>query len=84
VSTDITTLLTEGRVTFSYRKTDGTTRKATGTTRNDLIPEDKRAETTQDANSQTVAYYDEGKSAWRSFRRENLDAATVEAEAVAV
>lgn len=71
---NIVTALNEGRVTFTYRKSDGTTRKATGTTKTDLIPESARAST--DANTPTsaqVRYYDLDRNGWRSFVRANLD-----------
>lgn len=65
-------MLSEGRVTFTYTKADGTVRQATGTTKSDLIPESARATATNTPESTVITYYDLGKSAWRSFRRENL------------
>lgn len=75
---NITNMLSEGRVTFSYQKADGSVRQATGTTKLDLIPEGPDRATAQNtAESAVIAYYDLDKSGWRSFRRENLREGTV-------
>lgn len=68
----IVQMLTEGATSFSYTKTDGSTRKATGTLNPDLIPENKRAGSTQPADATTVAYYDLDANDWRSFRKDSL------------
>lgn len=82
--TDIVTALNEGVVSFTYKKSDGTTRQATGTTKTDLIPEGKRPTTDRNTpSSQTISYYDTGKSDWRSFSRSALDVNSVKSEATA-
>ena len=75
--TNIVTALNEGRVTFTYRKADGTTRKATGTTNNSLIPAAAQATSTNTDASAQVRYYDLDRNGWRSFVRANLDEASV-------
>jgi hypothetical protein len=81
---NIVTALNEGRVTFTYRKADGTTRQATGTTKTDLIPESVRGKTNPNTEtSATVRYYDLDRNAWRSFTRAALNENSVQAEAAA-
>lgn len=60
--------LTEGSVSFKFRKIDGTIREATGTLMNDLIPEDERSTVVPADDAATVAYYDLDAKGWRSFR----------------
>lgn len=79
MSKNISSMLSEGRVTFSYTKTDGTIRQATGTTKTDLIPEADRSTATNTDESAVIAYYDLGKNGWRSFRRENLKTDSIQA-----
>lgn len=82
--TDIVTALNEGVVSFTYKKSDGTTRQATGTTKTDLIPEGKRPTSNRNtAESQTISYYDTSKQDWRSFSRSALDTSSVKTEATA-
>lgn len=82
--TDIVSALNEGVVSFSYKKSDGSTRTATGTTKTDLIPEGKRPSTDRNtAESQTISYYDTEKQDWRSFNRSSLDTSSVKTEAAA-
>ncbi len=64
--------LAEGEATFSFRKSDGTTRTAKGTTKVDLIPEGSRAASAPAANAPTVAFFDLDANEWRSFRRDSL------------
>lgn len=80
---NIDTLLNEGRVTFTYRKADGSLRQASGTTNANLIPESARAATSNTEESNQVRYYDLGSNGWRSFTRDALDASSVKAEATA-
>jgi hypothetical protein len=82
--TNIVTALNEGTVSFSYRKADGSTRKATGTTKADLIPESDRASSNANTDtSEQVRYYDIDSKGWRSFSRSALDQNSVKTEAAA-
>lgn len=63
--------LTEGSVSFKYRKADGSTRAATGTLNLDLIPTDKRPAAIK-TDGPSVPYYDTDANGWRSFRRDAL------------
>jgi hypothetical protein len=70
--------LHSGIVTFTFRKKDGTERKAVGTTKIELVPEafrpkQKEASTTQEiGKSSTQTYFDVEKNAWRSLQKESL------------
>ena len=67
--------LGQGEVTFYYQKEDGSTRKAIGTLRHDLIPLPPReAYTTKeyDDDKLTFVYYDLQKKGFRSFRASKL------------
>ena len=78
--------LQNGIYRFSYFKTDGSIREATGTLNMELIPEDKHPKginSTKGAlNSEALnrsepapgvfTYYDLEKKAWRSFKCENF------------
>lgn len=67
--------LQEGIVTFSYRKTNGEDRVATGTTKMSLVPEDKRPQNNnanEYSSGMTQKYFDIEKNAWRSLRKDNL------------
>lgn len=64
--------LTDGVVKFTYRKKDGTERKATGTTKLSEIPEQMRPQGGYDTPDTTTRYYDLDANGWRSFINENL------------
>jgi hypothetical protein len=68
VTTTLVKKLTEGSVSFKFRKVDGSIREATGTLNNDLIPEGLRSTAIPADDAATVAYYDLGSNGWRSFR----------------
>ncbi len=68
VSSTLVKKLTEGSVSFKFRKVDGTVREATGTLNNDLIPEGQRTTAIPAEDAATVAYFDLGANGWRSFR----------------
>lgn len=60
-------------VRFSYQKINGEKRTATGTLSEEIIPSHNSAMGTgRKPNESVQCYYDTGKSAWRSFRKENL------------
>lgn len=65
-------MLRNGVVNFTYKKLDGTTRQATGTTRLESIPEDKHPKGTGKTADNVVTYFDLEKEEWRSFREENF------------
>ncbi len=84
MTTDIVSALNEGKVSFTYKKADGSTRQATGTTNASMIPESARAAT--DSNTETseqVRYYDLGSNGWRSFNRSALDLSSIKTETAA-
>lgn len=61
--------LAAGTVQFTFRKIDGSTRPATGTTVLDLIPPAFRPTgVAKPRNTQTVTFFDLEKMAWRSCR----------------
>ena len=65
--------LKRGVVEFSYKKKDGTTRKAKGTLKNSLIPEtdqddDRKTKTSGDC----FYYYDLKRDDWRCFLKDNF------------
>lgn len=64
--------LREGEVFFAYRKKDGTTRKARGTTNLNMIPEEDLPKGGNPILPETVRYYDLDSAGWRSFIRENF------------
>lgn len=67
--------LKDGIVDFSYRKVDGTTRKASGTLNPELMPDrakSYRKKTKRGMPKDSVAYWDLGKDALRSFKDRNL------------
>ena len=71
--------LRNGIYRFSYFKSDGSIREATGTLNMELIPEDKRPKDTlplqgkgRERGCLTFTYYDLEKKAWRSFRYDNF------------
>jgi hypothetical protein len=57
-------------VEFSYVKNDGTVRKAKGTLKTSLIPENKRPKNEDDANTpEKLSYFDLDKGQWRSVSK---------------
>ena len=69
--------LQNGIYRFSYFKTDGSIREATGTLNLELIPEDKRPSLQGGDGGRLLPpgvfnYYDLEKKAWRSFRYDNF------------
>lgn len=64
--------LTEGSVSFKFRKADGSIREATGTLNNDLIPEGVGAAVAPADNAATISYYDLGVNGWRAFRADSV------------
>ena len=60
-------------VDFKYKKINGEIRNATGTLSEAVIPSHNNAMgTNRKSNDSVQCYYDCGKNAWRSFRKENL------------
>ena len=68
------TQLASGIYRFSYFKTDGSIREATGTLNFDLIPSDKlpKGSNEYQPNYETFPYFDLSRNAWRSFRLDNF------------
>ena len=70
--------LQNGIFRFSYFKTDGSIREATGTLNLELIPEEHRPKgdmsdgAAHEPAPGVFTYYDLEKKAWRSFRCENF------------
>ena len=66
--------LKKGVVEFEYKKSDGSRRKATGTLKKSLIPDEyKDDERIEKSNSDEVfTYYDIKKEDFRSFRKDNF------------
>ena len=68
--------LSEGYQSFSYKKADGTTRSANGTTKLSEIPESARSTVTgtlnSDPNSTTISYWDKDANDWRTCKRDSL------------
>ena len=66
-------LMKSGVVDFSYKKKDGSLRKAKGTLKTNLIPEtdsdDKRLKST---NADCFTYYDLKRDDWRTFIKDNF------------
>ena len=56
-------------VVFTYRKKDGTTRKAFGTL---LYPHSEKPQSESKASDKVQIYFDIEKQAWRSFNKWNL------------
>lgn len=60
-------------VEFEYTKKDGTVRKAKGTTKSDVIPENMQPKGVERNYSEdNVRYYDIDKEGWRSFNKNNF------------
>jgi len=64
--------LTQGEVSFKFRKVDGSIREAKGTLNSDLIPVDQRTSAEIKADAQTIAYFDLTAQGWRSFRSDSI------------
>ena len=68
--------LQNGIYRFSYFKTDGSIREATGTLNLELIPEEHRPKNDGSTAKETApgvfTYYDLEKKSWRSFRCDNF------------
>lgn len=82
--TNIVTALNEGKVSFTYKKADGTSRKATGTTNTSMIPAaDATGVNPNTTESAQVKYYDLDSKGWRQFSRTSLDETSIKVEATA-
>jgi hypothetical protein len=81
--TNIINALNAGRVTFSYKKNDGSTRKAVGTLNESMIPEADRPSSPTVNTGEQVNYYDLERNAWRQFKQTALDTASIKSEASA-
>lgn len=67
---DIATLLTERVVRFSFRKNDGSIRKAVGTLMKSMTPKIQGGGRPTPEHLQL--YFDVEKQSWRSFNKNNL------------
>lgn len=67
---DIATLLTERVVRFSFRKNDGTIRKAVGTLMKSMTPQTQGGGRPTPEHLQL--YFDVEKQSWRSFKKDQL------------
>lgn len=66
-------LLKAGVVEFSYKKKDGSLRKAKGTLKPSLIPEtDSDDERIKNTNKDCFTYYDLKRDDWRTFIKDNF------------
>ena len=66
-------LLRNGVVEFSYKKKDGSVRKAKGTLKDELLPEtDKDDERRKNINKECFYYFDLKKDDYRCFLRDNF------------
>ena len=67
-------LLKKGVVEFEYKKIDGSIRKATGTLKKSLIPDEYKDDgRIEKSNGDEVfTYYDIKKEDFRSFRKDNF------------
>lgn len=68
IANTLVTKLTEGSVSFKYRKANGDVRSAKGTLNADLIPEGDRSDTIL-TEGEVVTYYDLESNGWRRFNR---------------
>lgn len=64
--------MSNGLAHFVYTKKDGTTREAWGTTNPQLVKKYVNGNGVSREYYATTAYFDIEKSAWRSFRWENI------------
>ena len=66
-------LLKAGVVEFSYKKKDGSVRKAKGTLKDELLPEtDKDDERKKNLSKDCFYYYDLKRDAFRCFLKDNF------------
>ena len=65
-----TNLLGASPVHFTYFKLDGSTRMATGTLHESLIPEDLRPKDSSVNVGDNLKYFDLDKNAWRSLGKD--------------
>ena len=66
-------LLKNGVVEFSYKKKDGSLRKAKGTLKDELLPEtDKDDERKRNLSKDCLYYFDLKKDDYRCFLRDNF------------
>jgi hypothetical protein len=75
IANTLVTKLTEGAVSFQYRKANGELRAATGTLNADLIPESDRASIPAANEGEAVTYFDLDSKGWRRFNRSAVVAA---------
>jgi hypothetical protein len=59
-------LLREQRVSFEFKKKDGTDRIAFGTLKEEFIPEEKRPKTKSKRKTTNLRFFDLDKNGWRS------------------
>ena len=64
--------LKNGEVSFTYRKKDGSTRTARGTTKLDIVPEHHQPKGGFSDTDNVCRYFDLNSEGWRSFIIENL------------
>lgn len=74
---NITQLLSEGKVSFTYKNAAGENRNAVGTTNESLMPNGTKIVQT---GGDQITYYDLNVNGIRSFKSSNLDESTVEAQ----
>lgn len=67
---NISKILTERVVRFSYRKNDGTIRKAVGTLMKSMTPQAQGGGRPTQEHLQL--YFDVEKQSWRSFKKDQL------------
>lgn len=72
-------MLSGGNVKFSYKKTNGETREAIGTTNKQTLDRIGVAFSGECGEAKSVRYYDVEKNAWRSLSVENNKTVTAEA-----
>jgi hypothetical protein len=63
--------MTEGAVTFKFKKVDGSVREATGTLNTDLMPAGS-AKIEIGENDAAIPFYDLVNEGFRSFRRDSV------------
>lgn len=71
-ATRLKRLLRKGVVKFTYKKLDGSLRKARGTLKPSLLPETDANDDRQTQKRGYCTYYDLGVSDWRMFKSENI------------
>lgn len=65
-------LMIEGEVKFSFAKKDGSKRKARGTLKKGLIPDEFVGDDRRKPSDLVFNYFDLDKEDWRCFRKENF------------